>query len=275
MNEQPLAKINQASGSDDQYRWPSSRRDFILATALVGVGFAAGSSAWAASTNQLSKLKTRNLGNLEVSELGLGCMSISANYGPRADVGEGISLIRAAFEKGVTFFDTAELYGPFTSETLVGEALQPFREKVVVATKFGFNIEAGGLNSRPEHIRKAVEGSLKRLRTDRIDLLYQHRVDPAVPIEDVAGAVKDLIKEGKVLHFGLSEAGAKTIRRAHAVQPLAIGLRPILTGEPGGKQGARRFAEAVCGEEERSASPGRTCMASSSEAMDRSNSGDT
>jgi aryl-alcohol dehydrogenase-like predicted oxidoreductase len=163
----------------------------------------------------------RRLGNLEVSELGAGCMSISANYGPPADRSQGIQVIRAAHEKGVTFFDTAEVYGPFTNEDLVGEALAPFRDKVAIATKFGFDLEAGGLNSRPEHIRTALEGSLKRLKTDRIDLYYQHRVDPHVPIEDVAGTVKDLINEGKVLHFGLSEASAKTIRRAHAVQPLA------------------------------------------------------
>ncbi len=213
--------IDSDSGSGSPNRRVSGRRDFIIASALVGAGLAVGAPTWGASINQLSKMRTRKLGNLEVSEIGLGCMSISANYGPPADVGEGIRLIRAAFEKGVTFFDTAEVYGPFTSETLVGEALQPFRDKVVVATKFGFNIEAGGLNSRSEHIRKAVAGSLKRLQTDRIDLLYQHRVDPTVPVEEVAGAVKDLIKAGKVLHFGLSEASAKTIRRAHAVQPVA------------------------------------------------------
>ena len=147
-------------------------------------------------------------------------MSISANYGPPADRNQGIHVIRTAFEKGVTFFDTAEVYGPYTNEDLVGEALAPFRDKVVIASKFGFDIEAGGLNSRPQHIKKVVEASLKRLRTDRIDLYYQHRVDPQVPIEDVAGAVKDLIKEGKVLHLGLSEASAKTIRRAHAVHPV-------------------------------------------------------
>ena len=147
-------------------------------------------------------------------------MSISANYGPPADKNQGIRVIRTAYDKGVTFFDTAEVYGPFTNEELVGEALAPFRDKVVVATKFGFDLEAGGLNSRPEHIRKVVEASLKRLRTDRIDLYYQHRVDPKVPIEEVAGAIKDLIKAGKVLHLGLSEPSAKTIRRAHAVQPV-------------------------------------------------------
>jgi aryl-alcohol dehydrogenase-like predicted oxidoreductase len=166
-------------------------------------------------------MKTRKLGTLEVSEIGAGCMSISANYGPTAPVEQGIKVIRAAYEKGVTFFDTAEVYGPYTNENLVGEALAPFRDKVVIATKFGFNLDAGGLNSRPEHVRKVVEGSLKRLRTDRIDLLYQHRVDPAVPIEEVAGTVRELIKEGKVLHFGLSEANARTIRRAHAVQPVS------------------------------------------------------
>ncbi len=162
-------------------------------------------------------MKTRRLGSLEVSELGSGCMSISANYGPPADRDQGIKVIRAAHDKGVRFFDTAEVYGPYTNEELVGEALAPFRDQVVVATKFGFDLEAGGLNSRPEHIKKALEGSLKRLKTDRIDLYYQHRVDPKVPIEDVAGAIKGLIEEGKVLHFGLSEASAKTIRRAHAV----------------------------------------------------------
>ena len=165
-------------------------------------------------------MKTRKLGKLEVSEMGFGCMSISANYGPAADRNQGINVIRAAHEKGVTFFDTAEVYGPYTSEELVGEALAPFRNKVVIATKFGFDIKAGGLNSQPKHIKKVVEESLQRLRTDRIDLYYQHRVDPKVPIEDVAGAIKDLITAGKVLHFGLSEASAKTIRRAHAVQPV-------------------------------------------------------
>jgi aryl-alcohol dehydrogenase-like predicted oxidoreductase len=168
-------------------------------------------------------MQKRKLGksDLEVSALGFGCMSISANYGPAADKNQGIKVIRAAREKGVTFFDTAEVYGPYTNEELVGEALAPFRDKVVIATKFGFDNEKGGaLNSQPKHIRKVVEESLKRLRTDRIDLYYQHRVDPNVPIEDVAHTVKELIKEGKVLHFGLSEASAKTIRRAHAVQPV-------------------------------------------------------
>jgi len=172
-------------------------------------------------------MQRRTLGqNLEVSALGLGCMSMSALYGPPADKGEMIKLIRTAHDRGVTLFDTAESYGPFTNEELVGEALQPIREKVVIATKFGFDIDfetgerRGGTNSRPEHIRLVAETCLKRLRTDYIDLFYQHRVDPEVPIEDVAGAAKELIAEGKVKHFGLSEAGVQTIRRAHAVQPI-------------------------------------------------------
>ena len=166
-------------------------------------------------------MKKRKLGQLEVSEMGFGCMSISANYGPAADRNQGIEVIRAAHAKGVTFFDTAEVYGPYANEDLVGEALAPIRDKVAIATKFGFDNENGGiLNSQPNHIWRVVEESLRRLRTDRIDLYYQHRVDPKVPIEDVAGAIKGLIKAGKVLHFGLSEASAKTIRRAHAVQPV-------------------------------------------------------
>ena len=170
-------------------------------------------------------MKTRKLGNsgLEVSALGLGCMGMSFGYGPAADKKEMIALIRNAVESGVNFFDTAQIYGPFTNEELVGEALAPFRSKVVIATKFGFHFQDGksiGLNSRPEYIRKTVEESLKRLNIETVDLLYQHRVDPNVPIEDVAGTVKDLIQEGKVKHFGLSEAGVKTIRRAHAVQPV-------------------------------------------------------
>src|ERR1700726_165274 len=172
-------------------------------------------------------MKKRTLGKsspLEVSAIGLGCMGMSSGYGPPKDKQEMISLLRAAVERGVTFFDTAEGYGPFVNEELVGEALAPMRERVVIATKFGFKFgpkgEQIGLDSRPEHIKEVAEASLKRLRTDTIDLFYQHRVDPNVPIEDVAGAVKELIKEGKVKHFGLSEAGAKTIRRAHAVQPV-------------------------------------------------------
>ncbi len=169
-------------------------------------------------------MKTRQLGDLEVSALGLGCMSMSSGYGPPADKQAMISLIRSAVDRGVTFFDTAQVYGPFTNEELVGEALAPVRDQVVVATKFGFDLETGQssrLDSRPETIKRSVERSLERLRTDTIDLLYQHRVDPSVPIEDVAGTVKELIQAGKVKHFGLSEAGAQTIRRANAVQPVA------------------------------------------------------
>jgi aryl-alcohol dehydrogenase-like predicted oxidoreductase len=177
-------------------------------------------------------MQKRKLGksNLEVSALGLGCMGMSFSYGPPKDKREMISLIGSAVERGITFFDTAEVYGPFTNEELLGEALAPFRDQVVIATKFGFDLNPDldprgmkglpGLNSRPEHIKRAAEGSLKRLKIDVIDLLYQHRVDPNVPIEEVAGAVKDLIQEGKVRHFGLSEAGVQTIRRAHAVQPI-------------------------------------------------------
>src|SRR3982751_538483 len=173
-------------------------------------------------------MQKRKLGNsnLEVSAIGLGCMGMSFSYGPPKDKQEMISLIRTAVERGITFFDTAEVYGPFTNEELVGEALAPLRDQVVIATKFGFapNPDDGGkwtaLDSRPEHIKQAAEGSLKRLKTDVIDLYYQHRVDANVPIEDVAGAVKDLIRQGKVKHFGLSEAGVQTIRRAHAVQPV-------------------------------------------------------
>src|SRR6476620_5089024 len=210
-----------------------SRRNFLSNTALAGAGLIISPFLLSAYPDQFKNnnnqgngklnkkdntMKKRNLGDLQVSELSSGCMSISANYGPAADRTQGIKTIRTAYEKGVTFFDTAEVYGPFTNEDLVGEALAPFRNKVVIATKFGFDLEAGGLNSRPDHIRNVVEASLKRLRTDRIDLYYQHRVDPRVPIEEVGGAIKDLIKAGKVLHFGISEASAKTIRRAHAVQ---------------------------------------------------------
>ena len=173
-------------------------------------------------------MQTRKLGksNLEVSAIGLGCMGMSFSYGPPKDKKEMTSLLHAAVDRGITFFDTAEVYGPLTNEELLGEALAPLRKKVVIATKFGFNLNPDGspgwqgLNSKPEHIKQAVEGSLKRLKIETIDLLYQHRVDPEVPIEDVAGAVKELIQAGKVKHFGLSEAGVKTIRRAHAVQPL-------------------------------------------------------
>jgi aryl-alcohol dehydrogenase-like predicted oxidoreductase len=212
-----------------------SRRDFVTRATLVGAALAVAPLSWAASPDRpkdsnnrgdnaphkKNNMNTRKLGNLEVSELGAGCMSIMANYGPPAEKAQGIQTIRTAFEKGVSFFDTAEVYGPYTDEELVGEALAPFRDQVIIATKFGFKIDGTiGLDSRPEHIKKVVEESLKRLKTDRIDLYYQHRVDPAIPIEDVAGAIKDLIQEGKVLHFGLSEPSAKTIRRAHAVQPV-------------------------------------------------------
>ena len=172
-------------------------------------------------------MQTRNLGKsgLEVSALGLGCMGLSYGYGPATEKDQAIKLIRTAFERGVTFFDSAEAYGPYKNEELVGEALAPFRDQVVIATKFGFSFDGNGVingtNSKPEHIREVAEASLKRLKTDVIDLLYQHRVDPEVPIEDVAGTVRELIAEGKVKHFGMSEAGAQTVRRAHAVQPVA------------------------------------------------------
>jgi aryl-alcohol dehydrogenase-like predicted oxidoreductase len=183
----------------------------------------------AASTTKEKQMQKRKLGksNLEVSAIGLGCMGMSFSYGPPKDKPEMISLLRTAVDRGITFFDTAEVYGPFTNEELVGEALAPVRKQVVIATKFGFDLNgsdtrpgAAGLNSQPAHIKQAVEGSLKRLKIETIDLLYQHRVDPNVPIEDVAGTVKDLIQQGKVKHFGLSEAGVQTIRRAHAVQPV-------------------------------------------------------
>jgi aryl-alcohol dehydrogenase-like predicted oxidoreductase len=205
-----------------------SRRNFLTNTAIAGAGLILSpllsSASYQAKHNKKgNKMKTRKLGKLEVSELGLGCMNMAGNYNPPADKQQSIQTIRTAYENGVTFFDTAEVYGPYIDEELVGEALQPIRNKVKIATKFGFELEdpKGGLNSRPERIKKVVEASLKRLRTNHIDLLYQHRVDPNVPIEEVAGTVKNLIKEGKVLHFGLSEASAKTIRRAHAVQPVS------------------------------------------------------
>lgn len=210
-----------------------SRRAYLRMTSLAGAALAVGPLAWEAAAAESSKatqhpkgthpMKTRNLGKLVVSEIGAGCMSLSGNYGPPADIQQSIELVRSAHDQGVTFFDTAEVYGPYTNEELVGKALAPIRNKVVIASKFGFELDAkeGGLNSRPERIRKVVEASLKRLQTDRIDLYYQHRVDPSVPIEDVAGAIKDLIQQGKVMHFGLSEASAQTIRRAHAVQPVS------------------------------------------------------
>ncbi|MEV0775177.1 aldo/keto reductase [Streptomyces sp. NPDC050428] len=213
-----------------------SRRKFMARSGFLGAGLVVAPTLLSACSDQSQSnssrsdevastggngMKARKLGELEVSEMGAGAMSISANYGPPADINQGIRVLREARERGVSFFDTAEVYGPHTSEELVGKALEPFRDEVKIATKFGFDSEAkSGLNSRPDHIRKVVEGSLKRLRTDHIDLYYQHRVDPDVPIEDVAGTVKELIAEGKVLHFGLSEPSARTIRRAHAVQPV-------------------------------------------------------
>ena len=205
------------------------RRRFLMAagTAAAGAALPLGAASTAArgaegNPRQNYTIGTRKLGGLEVSELGFGCMSISGNYGPPTDKAQGIRVIRDAFERGITFFDTAEVYGPYTNEELVGEALAPVRDRVAIATKFGFKIDGtNGLDSRPERIRRVVEESLKRLKTDRIDLYYQHRVDLTVPIEDVAGTIKDLIQQGKVLHFGLSEPSARTIRRAYAVQPVA------------------------------------------------------
>jgi len=188
-------------------------------------GFAAARPVQASAWSGTSILPMRRVGDLEVSALGFGTMNVTGTYGPRLERAEAARIVRGAFDGGVTFFDTAQSYGPFYAEEVVGEALGPVRDKVVIATKFGYEIDpetrkTGGLNSRPDYLKRSVEGSLRRLRTDHIDLLYQHRIDPTVPIEDVAGAVADLIREGKVRHFGLSEAGAATIRRAHAVQPL-------------------------------------------------------
>jgi aryl-alcohol dehydrogenase-like predicted oxidoreductase len=200
------------------------RRDFMKESILFGAAVAAGPVLGARQNTPVTQgkqMKQRTLGSMQVSELGLGCMNFAGNYNAPVPKAQAIKTIRTAFENGVTFFDSAEVYGPYTSEEFVGEALEPFRDKVRIATKFGFAIDGTiALNSRPAHIRKVVEASLKRLRTDYIDLYYQHRVDPNVPIEEVAGTLKDLIKQGKVLHFGLSEASAKTIRRAHAVQPV-------------------------------------------------------
>lgn len=197
-----------------------------LLSSLHGMAHAAALSSPSATKNrqQPRSLPQRRLGSLQVSAIGLGCLPMVGYYGGTYAKKDMIALIRRAYDSGVTFFDTAEVYGPYTSEEWVGEALAPVRDKVIIATKFGFGVEEGrptALNSRPDHIRRAVEGSLRRLRTDRIDLLYQHRVDPKVPMEDVAGTVKDLIREGKVLHFGLSEASAASIRRAHAVQTVS------------------------------------------------------
>lgn len=205
-----------------------NRREFLKLTsgtalALAGTAFVADRILRDAPFTGYKGDERRRAGRLDVSCIGLGCLPMVGYYGGKYDKKEMIALIRRAFDKGVTFFDTAEVYGPYTDEEWVGEAVEPFRERVKLATKFGFGVEEGrpkALNSRPDHIRRAVEGSLKRLRTDHIDLLYQHRVDPAVPIEDVAGTVKDLIREGKVLHWGMSEASAASIRRAHAVCPL-------------------------------------------------------
>lgn len=198
----------------------------LLSSSLHGMAHAAALSSPSATKNrqQPHSLPQRRLGSLQVSAIGLGCLPMVGYYGGTYAKKDMIALIRRAYDSGVTFFDTAEVYGPYTSEEWVGEALTPVRDKVIIATKFGFGVEEGrptALNSRPDHIRRAVEGSLRRLRTDHIDLLYQHRVDPKVPMEDVAGTVKDLIREGKVLHFGLSEASAASIRRAHAVQPVS------------------------------------------------------
>jgi aryl-alcohol dehydrogenase-like predicted oxidoreductase len=205
-----------------------NRREFLSLTAIAGASIVAAPLLPAGAENSSEKLikgnnkmKTRKLSNLEVSEIGLGCMNMAGNYNPPADHQQSIATIRKAFENGVTFFDTAEVYGPYIDETLVGEALEPFRDQVKIATKFGFAIDGTvALDSRPERIKRVVEESLKRLRTDHIDLYYQHRVDPNVPIEDVAGVIKELIQQGKVLHFGLSEPSVKTIHRAHAVQPV-------------------------------------------------------
>lgn len=198
----------------------------LLSSSLHGMAHAATLPSPSVTENrqQPRSLPQRRLGSLQVSAIGLGCLPMVGYYGGTYAKKDMIALIRRAYDSGVTFFDTAEVYGPYTSEEWVGEALAPVRDKVVIATKFGFGVEEGrptALNSRPDHIRRAVEGSLRRLRTDHIDLLYQHRVDPKVPMEDVAGTVKDLIREGKVLHFGLSEASAASIRRAHAVQPVS------------------------------------------------------
>jgi aryl-alcohol dehydrogenase-like predicted oxidoreductase len=218
------------SGGPEANPYPGiDRRDFLTAgLAMMAMSALPGRAAGGPAPGKTVDIPRRRLGALEVSAIGLGCMSMNGGqYNPPKPKGEMISLIRAAVDRGVTYFDTAEVYGPFVNEELVGEALVSYRDKVVIGTKFGFDIDesgrrTGGLNSRPEHIRAAAEGSLRRLKTDRIDLLYQHRVDPTVPIEEVAGTVQDLIAEGKVRHFGLSEPGMQTLRRAHAVQPVAV-----------------------------------------------------
>jgi aryl-alcohol dehydrogenase-like predicted oxidoreductase len=226
-SRRPSTKASETNRSNIQKNDGISRREFITRTAVVGAGLAFGSLSCATAENQPGDktLGRRKLGSLEVSSIGLGCMNVVAwGLGLPIDRQDAIRLIRAAYDRGVTFFDTAEVYGPFLSEEIVGEALAPVRDRVVITSKFGFDIgpsgQIRGLDSRPEHIRQVVEASLRRLRTDRIDLLYQHRVDPNVPIEDVAGTVKQLIREGKARHFGLSEAGGATIRRAHTEQPV-------------------------------------------------------
>lgn len=228
-----MKKTGQQSEKQEGTVMKNTRRDFISKSALLGAGMAATPMAFAQGDTSgetkpmdaTAAPKKRMLGTLEVSPIGLGCMSMkSGSYNPPRDKKDMIPVIRGAVDMGVTFFDTAEVYGPFTDEELVGEALAPVRDQVVIASKFGFDFSQGnraGRNSKPEHIRTAVEGMLKRLRTDRIDLLYLHRLDPEVPVEDVAGTVKELIKEGKALHFGLSEVSPKTIRKAHAEQKVA------------------------------------------------------
>jgi aryl-alcohol dehydrogenase-like predicted oxidoreductase len=226
-NSQLKPRSNDRSTSGDR-----GRREFLKASVLLGATTAVAPILALGSAHpqgnkdiQLTGgkgMKQRKLGTMQVSEIGAGCMNLAGNYNAPVSKADAVKLIRTAFENGVTFFDTAEVYGPYINEEMVGEALEPFRDKVKIATKFGFAIDGTiARDSRPEHIRKVVEESLKRLRTDHIDLYYQHRIDPNVPIEDVAGAVKDLIKQGKVMHFGLSEASAKSIRRAHAVQPVS------------------------------------------------------
>ena len=216
------------NGNEDNSRFILDRREFMVGSLVLAATAMLPRFAFSAPTKQLRTIPSRKLGALEVSAIGLGCMSMnSGNYNPPKDKGEMIRFIHAAVDRGITYFDTAEVYGPLVNEELVGEALAPLKGKVVIGTKFGWDIDyttrkrSGKLNSRPEHIKSVVEASLKRLRVESIDLLYQHRVDPDVPIEDVAGAVKELIQQGKVKHFGLSEPGMKTLRRAHAVQPVA------------------------------------------------------
>lgn len=216
------------SGNNEQGMFNLERREFMVGGLALAATAMLPRFAFSAPAKKLQTIPRRKLGALEISAIGLGCMSMnSGNYNPPKDKGEMIRLLHAAVDRGITYFDTAEVYGPFVNEALVGEALVPFKGKVVIGTKFGWEMDyatgrrTGGLNSRPEHIKSVVEASLKRLRVEAIDLLYQHRVDPKVPIEDVAGAVKELIQQGKVKHFGLSEPGMQTLRRAHAVQPVA------------------------------------------------------